>query len=109
MKAHQLLIDNLAAARGSRDDNDSLAGLINPDAYCWSASHLDLNMPSKGFADACVHRQRPTDKADNKVDIAYLYYLPFCHIFVSSDNLHHRVVPEFLRKDQSFVPGPNLR
>src|SRR5271168_1001003 len=24
MKAHQLLIDNLAAARGSRDDNDSL-------------------------------------------------------------------------------------
>src|SRR5271155_5519375 len=28
MKAHQLLIDNLAAARGVRDDNDSLAGLI---------------------------------------------------------------------------------
>src|SRR6202049_1490086 len=28
MTAHQLLIDNLAAARGSRDDNDSLAGLI---------------------------------------------------------------------------------
>ena len=28
MKAHQLLIDNLAAARGSRDDNDSIAGLI---------------------------------------------------------------------------------
>ena len=28
MKAHQLLIDNLAAVRGSHDDNDSLAGLI---------------------------------------------------------------------------------
>jgi hypothetical protein len=28
MKAHQLLIDNLAAARGVRDDNDSLAGLV---------------------------------------------------------------------------------
>jgi hypothetical protein len=28
VKARQLLIDNLAAARGSRDDNDSLAGLI---------------------------------------------------------------------------------
>ena len=28
MKAHQLLIDNLAAARGARDDNDSLAGLV---------------------------------------------------------------------------------
>src|SRR6267143_4920598 len=28
MKAHQLLIDNLAAARGGTDDNESLAGLI---------------------------------------------------------------------------------
>ena len=28
MKAHHLLIDNLAAARGARDDNDSLAGLV---------------------------------------------------------------------------------
>jgi hypothetical protein len=28
MKAHQLLIDNLAAVRGEGDDNDSLAGLI---------------------------------------------------------------------------------
>src|ERR1700692_4119929 len=28
MKAHQMLIDNLAAARGPRDDNDSLADLI---------------------------------------------------------------------------------
>jgi AcrR family transcriptional regulator len=27
-KAHQLLIDNLAAARGVRDDNDSLASLV---------------------------------------------------------------------------------
>jgi hypothetical protein len=27
-ESHQLLIDNLAAAGGSRDDNDSLAGLI---------------------------------------------------------------------------------
>jgi AcrR family transcriptional regulator len=28
MKAHQLLIDNLAVARGDRGENDSLAGLI---------------------------------------------------------------------------------
>jgi len=27
-KAHQLLIDNLAAARGGTDDNESLADLI---------------------------------------------------------------------------------
>jgi hypothetical protein len=28
MKIHRLLVDNLAAARGEGDDNDSLAGLI---------------------------------------------------------------------------------
>src|SRR5262249_27148753 len=30
-----------------------------------------------------ISRVRPTGKADNKVDLAYLYYLPFCHVFVS--------------------------
>jgi hypothetical protein len=43
------------------------------------------------------------------VDIAYLYYLPFCMVFASSDNLHKRVVPLFLRPDQSFVEGPDLK
>lgn len=56
-----------------------------------------------------ISRIRPAKKADNKVDIAYLYYLPFCRIFVSSDNLHERVVPLFLREDQSFVKGPLLK
>jgi hypothetical protein len=56
-----------------------------------------------------ISRIRPAGKADNKVDIAYLYYLPFCMVFVSSDNLHERVVPLFLRDDQSFVKGPELK
>jgi hypothetical protein len=56
-----------------------------------------------------ISRVRPEGKADNKVDIAYLYYLPFCMVFVSSDNLHKRVVPLFLRPDQSFVGGPDLK
>jgi len=56
-----------------------------------------------------ISRVRPAGKADNKVDIAYLYYLPFCMVFVSSDNLHKRVVPLFLRSDQSFVAGPELK
>ena len=56
-----------------------------------------------------ISRVRPEGKADNKVDIAYLYYLPFCMVFVSSDNLHKRVVPLFLRPDQSFVEGPDLK
>ena len=31
-----------------------------------------------------ISRVRPEGKADNKVDIAYLYYLPFCMVFVSA-------------------------
>lgn len=45
----------------------------------------------------------------NKVDMAYLYYLPFCMVFASNDKLHQEVVPLFLRPDQSFVWGPELK
>jgi hypothetical protein len=50
-----------------------------------------------------------TALASNRVDISYLHYLPFCMAFVSSDNLHRRCAPEFLRADQSFVWGPDLK
>lgn len=61
-------------------------------------------------ADAiAIPRVCPTGKADNKVDIAYLYYLPFCHVFTSRDNLHKRVVPLFLREDQTFVDAGELK
>jgi hypothetical protein len=56
-----------------------------------------------------VSRVRPTNKADNKVDLAYLYYLPFCMVFTSGDDLHERIVPLFLRENQSFIKGPNLK
>lgn len=48
-------------------------------------------------------------RASNRTDIGYLFYAPFCHVFVSSDNLHKRCVPHFLRPDQSFVWGPDLK
>jgi hypothetical protein len=35
--------------------------------------------------------------------MAYLYYLPFCMLFTSGDNLHRRTAPLFLRRDQSFA------
>jgi hypothetical protein len=52
-----------------------------------------------------VSRDRPS----NKIDFAYLYYLPFCRIFTSNDALHERVVPLFLRADQTFVKGTELK
>jgi hypothetical protein len=56
-----------------------------------------------------ISRVRPAGKVDNKVDIAYLYYLPFCMVFTSKDKLHRRVVPLFLRDDQTFVEGDDLK
>ena len=45
----------------------------------------------------------------HKVDIAYLYYLPFCKIFVSSDKVHSTTVPFFLRPDQTFINGSDFK
>jgi len=50
-----------------------------------------------------------TERASNRTDIAYLFYLPFCTLFVSSDDLHRRCAPLFLRPDQEFVWGIDLK
>ncbi len=49
------------------------------------------------------------DRPSNKIDIAYLYYIPFCMIFASSDNLHERTAKCFLRDDQAFLWGLDLK
>lgn len=48
-------------------------------------------------------------RASNRVDIAYLNYLPFCMVFASSDRLHQRCAPLFMRQDQEFVWGQDLK
>lgn len=50
-----------------------------------------------------------SDRASNRADIAYLFYLPFCHVFVSGDKLHQRCAPAFLTKRQDFIWGPDLK
>lgn len=50
-----------------------------------------------------------TERASNRADIAYLFYLPFCHVFVSGDKLHQRSAPAFLTKQQDFLWGPDLK
>ncbi len=52
-----------------------------------------------------IGRERPS----NKIDLAYLYYLPFCMAFTSSDNLHIRTAPLFLKEDQIFIHGKDLK
>lgn len=52
-----------------------------------------------------ISKERPS----NKIDFAYLYYLPFCRVFVSNDNLHSRTVPLFLKRGQKFIAGADLK
>ncbi len=48
-------------------------------------------------------------KVSDKIDLSYLFYLPFCMMFVSSDKIHKRCTPLFLRSDQAFIWGPDLK
>ena len=57
------------------------------------------------LAASLISRARPS----NRMDIAYLFYLPFAMVFISSDRLHARCPPFFLRIDQEFVWGPDLK
>ena len=50
-----------------------------------------------------------SQRHSNRIDIAYLFYLPFCMIFTSSDRLHERCAPLFLRSDQDFIRGQDLK
>lgn len=49
------------------------------------------------------------ERPSNRIDISYLFYLPFCNFFVSNDKLHRLCAPPFLRTNQQFVWGPDLK
>lgn len=50
-----------------------------------------------------------TERASNINDLAYLFYLPFVMTFMSSDRLHRACAPLFMRHDQVFVWGIDLK
>jgi hypothetical protein len=49
------------------------------------------------------------ERASNRIDVAYLYYIPFSMLFVSNDKLHGRIAPFFLKENQMFVRGDDLK
>jgi hypothetical protein len=61
------------------------------------------------FHVAIDKRMIAPERPSNRVDIAYLYYLPFAMMFVSNDKLHRRTVPLFLNDRQRFVVGEDLK
>jgi ribosomal protein S6 len=48
-------------------------------------------------------------KASHQIDLAYLYYLPFCAVFSSRDNFHVQIAPLFMQPAQQFVHGDDLK
>ncbi|MCP1500922.1 hypothetical protein J2Y86_005629 [Pseudomonas migulae] len=62
------------------------------------------------FFHICVLRGFiSSERPSNKIDIAYLHYLPFCKLFVSGDKLHKKTAPLFMSKGQLFVWGAELK
>lgn len=57
------------------------------------------------LASSLISPNRPS----NRVDMAYLYYLPFSMVFVSSDRLHRQCAPLLARENQSFIWGQDLK
>lgn len=72
----------------------------------YAAHVLGVNM----FFYLCLDKSFISkDRPSNLIDVSYLYYLPFCSVFVSSDNLHQRIMPLFISEGQSFVVGSELK
>ncbi|MHA6690446.1 hypothetical protein [Devosia sp. A449] len=70
-------------------------------AYCL---HLEV------FFHICVEKLLISpDRPSNRVDMAYLFYLPFCKVFVSQDKLHWRTAKLFMHTSQQLVRGDDLK
>src|SRR5262249_1668864 len=73
---------------------------LTPDmSFAWTFS-FSLRSQRISSAD-----ERPSDR----IDISYLYYLPFCSVFTSKDGLHGRIAPLLITERQCFVHGDDLK
>lgn len=61
------------------------------------------------FCIALAAKLLSPEKLTNRIDLSYLYYLPFCMIFVSRDKFHRSIVHLFLREQQDFLWGDDLK
>lgn len=50
-----------------------------------------------------------TTRPTNKIDCEYLFYLPFCNIFSSRDNLQKEFAINFLEQNQTLIDGDELK
>lgn len=45
----------------------------------------------------------------NRIDLEYLFYLRFAHVFSSNDNVHEKLAPVLLETDQDYISGTDLK
>src|SRR3569623_986556 len=81
----------------------------HPPLKYWAPYARHVLLVEVFFWLAVKYRKVDSVRSSNRTDIAYLYYLPFCDIFVSGDRLHRSCVPLFLRKNQRFVWAQDLK
>lgn len=72
--------------------------------YCAHALDIELFF-GLGVAAGLIPSERPT----NRIDAAYLHYVPFAQIFISSDRLHETLAPVVMDANQRFVWGQDLK
>jgi uncharacterized protein YaaR (DUF327 family) len=56
-----------------------------------------------------VSRNLLSDRSTNIIDLEYVYYLPFCKVFTSSDKFLRDFSQLFLTKEQIFIWGEDLK
>lgn len=62
------------------------------------------------FFHICVSRGFiSSSRPSNKIDVAYLHYVPFCNVFISGDKLHRSTAGLYMKGNQKFVWGPDLK
>ena len=91
----------VAVARWKRAGHIPLRKYAPFAAHCF---HVELY-----FRLALTNGLISDQRASNSVDIAYLHYLPFAQVFVSTDRLHRTAAPMFLTSEQRFVWGAELK
>jgi hypothetical protein len=57
----------------------------------------------------CLLKNIIGPRATNLLDLEYIYYLPFCRVFVSDDSFHEKLVPTLLTSGQLFLTGKEIK
>ena len=61
------------------------------------------------FLAAYKHDLLVKKKSNDQIDLEYLFYLPFCKVFSSSDRFHKLLAPQLITTDQVFIHGSELK